>query len=74
VEEVPGLFVLGVFGTTAVGSEEEFELPPQNAKTACSEDPGCPVGGFEGNDEPDIGWNNVSGDEVELVGAVGGAV
>ena len=59
VEEVPGFFVLSVFGGAAVGSEEEFELT---------------VGGSDGDDEPDGHGNNVSGDEVELVGAVSCAV
>src|SRR6184192_844157 len=58
-EEMPGFLVLAVFGVAAVGSEEDF---------------GLSVGGMEGDDEPDGDGNDVSGDEVELVRAIGHAV
>jgi hypothetical protein len=58
-EEVPGFLVLSVFGGATVGREEKLELA---------------VGGVDGDDEPDGRGDDVGGDEVELVGVVGGAV
>lgn len=58
-EEVPGFLIFGVLGVGVAGSQEEF---------------GLAVGGLDGDDEPDGDRNDVGGDEVELVGAVGDAV
>ncbi len=56
---MPGFFVGGVFGFLAVGSEE---------------DGGLGVGGGEGEDVPDVGGDDVSGEEVDLRGSVGRAI
>ncbi len=56
---MPGFFVLGVFGILAVGGEEDV---------------GLVVGGGEGEDVEDVGWDDVGGEEVDLVGGVGDAV
>jgi hypothetical protein len=58
-EEVPGLFVFGVFGFGAGGGQEDFVLA---------------VGGGEGDDVPDGDGDQVGGDEVELGEAVGDSV
>jgi hypothetical protein len=59
VEEVPGFLVVSIFGRGAAGGEEQLELT---------------VGGGDGDDEPDRHGDDVSGDEVELVGTISDAV
>src|SRR5580700_3947233 len=58
-QQMPGFFVLGVFGVLAVGGEEDV---------------GLVVGGGEGEDVEGIGGDYVGGEEVDLVGGVGDAV
>lgn len=58
-QQVPGFLIYGVFGVGAVGGEEDLRLS---------------ASGGEGDDVPDFGGNDVSGDEVELVESVGKAV
>lgn len=56
---MPGFFIFGVLGVGVAGSQEEF---------------GLAVGGLDGDDEPNGDSDDVCGDEVELIGAVGDAV
>jgi hypothetical protein len=58
-QQMPGFFVGGVFGFIAVGGEEDI---------------GLGVGGGEGEDVPDVGGDDVGGEEVDLGGSVGDAV
>jgi hypothetical protein len=58
-QQMPGFFVLGVFGILAVGGEEDV---------------GLGVGGGEGEDVEGVGGDYVGGEEVDLGGGVGDAV
>lgn len=58
-QQMPGFFVLGVFGVLAVGGEEDV---------------GLVVGGGEGEDVEGVGGDYVGGEEVDLGGGVGRAV
>ena len=58
-QQVPGFFVLGVFGVLAVGGEEDV---------------GLVVGGAQGEDVEDVWGDYVGGEEVDLGGGVGDAV
>ena len=54
-QQMPGFFVGGVFGIFQVRGED---------------DGGLLVGGEDGKDIPDVGGDDVGGEEVELVGGV----
>ncbi len=58
-QKVPSFLESGVFGFGAVGGEEDF---------------GLSVSSGEGDDVPELGGDNISGDEVEVVKPVGNAV
>lgn len=55
-KQMPGFAVGSVFGFGAVGREDEA---------------GASAGGGEGNDVPDVGVDDVDGEEVEAVAGVG---
>jgi len=56
---VPGFLVFGVFAGLAVGGEDDI---------------GLAVGGFDGDDVPGVGGDDVGGDEVDFFGGVGDVV